>query len=128
MSRELYRDTQNGKLSGVCAGIANYLAWEVWLVRILFIAAVLLSGFFLPILAYVAMSFMIEKQPRDYAESLKAKQDHELKDKPWKKGQNAQQLLMILDDDFHQLESKIRDMEAYVTSDAFKVNREFRNL
>ncbi|MEZ8138402.1 PspC domain-containing protein, partial [Vibrio splendidus] len=44
MSRELYRDPINGKLSGVCAGLANYFGLEVWLVRILVISAALLGG------------------------------------------------------------------------------------
>ena len=45
-NRELYRDTQNGKLSGVCAGIANYFGCEVWLIRILVISAALLGEAF----------------------------------------------------------------------------------
>lgn len=52
MSRELYRDPINGKLSGVCAGLANYFGLEVWLVRILVISAALLGGSFLVLLAY----------------------------------------------------------------------------
>ncbi|WP_133152586.1 PspC domain-containing protein, partial [Vibrio sp. 10N.261.52.A1] len=39
MSRDLYRDPINGKLSGVCAGLANYFGLEVWLVRIMVISA-----------------------------------------------------------------------------------------
>lgn len=45
-SKELYRDTANGKISGVCAGLANYLGAEVWLIRILVISAALLGGSF----------------------------------------------------------------------------------
>ncbi|NCO45477.1 MAG: PspC domain-containing protein, partial [Vibrio sp.] len=41
-SRELYKDPVNGKIAGVCAGLANYLGLEVWLVRILVISAALL--------------------------------------------------------------------------------------
>lgn len=29
--RELYRDHQNGKVAGVCAGLADYFGWEAWL-------------------------------------------------------------------------------------------------
>lgn len=46
MSRDLYRDPINGKLSGVCAGLANYFGLEVWLVRIMVISAALLGGSF----------------------------------------------------------------------------------
>ena len=90
MSRELYRDPINGKLSGVCAGLANYFGLEVWLVRIMVISAALLGGSFLVILAYLAMTFMIEKQPRRYVDELKSKQEHTLKQKPWEQGQTPE--------------------------------------
>ncbi|KJY83245.1 phage-shock protein [Vibrio galatheae] len=126
--RELYRDTVNGKISGVCAGIANYFALEVWLVRILVISAALLGGSFLVLLAYIAMTLMIEKQPKNYVESIKTEQEHKLKNKPWQQGQTPDVLLNTIEKDFHQLENQIRDMEAYVTSDSFKVNKEFKSL
>ncbi|WP_394144675.1 envelope stress response membrane protein PspC [Vibrio atypicus] len=126
--RELYRDTANGKISGVCAGLANYFGIEVWLVRILVISAALLGGSFLVLLAYVAMTLMLEKQPANYVESIKSKQEHKLKSKPWEQGQTPEALLSTLERDFDHLETNVRSMEAYVTSDAFKVNREFKNL
>ena len=55
MSRDLYRDPINGKLSGVCAGLANYFGLEVWLVRIMVISAALLGGRFLVLLATLMM-------------------------------------------------------------------------
>lgn len=128
MNKELYRDPVNGKISGVCAGIANYFGAEVWLIRILVISAALLGGSFLVLLAYIAMSLMLEKQPANYEQSLKARQDHKLKSKPWQQGQSPELLLNTLEKDFDVIESKVRNMEAYVTSDAFKVDREFSKL
>ncbi|MDK9739837.1 envelope stress response membrane protein PspC [Vibrio sp. D404a] len=128
MSRELYRDPINGKLSGVCAGLANYFGLEVWLVRIMVISAALLGGSFLVILAYLAMTFMLEKQPRHYVDELKSKQEHTLKQKPWEQGQTPESLLNTLEGDFEKLERDVRNIEAYVTSDTFKVNRAFKNI
>lgn len=128
MSRELYRDPINGKLSGVCAGLANYFGLEVWLVRIMVISAALLGGSFLVILAYLAMTFMIEKQPRRYVDELKSKQEHTLKQKPWEQGQTPEFLLNTLESDFEKIERDVRNIEAYVTSDTFKVSREFKNM
>lgn len=126
--RELYKDPVNGKLTGVCAGLANYFGLEVWLVRILVISAALLGGSFLVLLAYVAMSLMLEKQPDNFVQAMKSKQEHSLKSKPWQQGQNAKDLITTLERDFDSMEHKVRDMEAYVTSEAFKVNREFSKL
>ncbi len=126
--RELYRDPVNGKISGVCAGVANYFGAEVWLIRIVVISAALLGGTFLVLLAYIAMTFMLEKQPMTYTENIKSQQEHTLKSKPWQKGQSPDQLLSVLENDFSRLDNKIRSMEAYVTSDAYRVNREFNKL
>lgn len=126
--RELYRDPVNGKISGVCAGVANYFGTEVWLIRIVVISAALLGGTFLVLLAYIAMTFMLEKQPMTYTENIKSQQEHTLKSKPWQKGQSPDQLLSVLENDFSRLDNKIRSMEAYVTSDAYRVNREFNKL
>ncbi|MBR9874937.1 envelope stress response membrane protein PspC [Vibrio sp. J1-1] len=127
-NRELYRDPANGKLAGVCAGFANYFGVEVWLIRILVISAGLLGGTFLVLLAYVALAFMLEKQPVTYSENIKAQQDHTLKSKPWQKGQSPEEFLSVLERDFDRIDGKIRNMEAYVTSDTFRVNREFSKL
>lgn len=126
--RELYRDTENAKLTGVCAGLANYFGLEVWLVRILFLSASLLGGFFLVALVYFALSLMLEKQPPQYMESVRTYREHTLKNKPWEQGQSANELLNTLDRDFRELDTKVRRIEAYVTSEAFRVNREFSKL
>ena len=39
-----YRDKRNGKVMGICAGLADYTGFDVSLVRVCFIAAVFMSG------------------------------------------------------------------------------------
>ena len=41
--KELYRDPKRGKIAGVCAGLSDYFNMELWLVRILFVTATLLT-------------------------------------------------------------------------------------
>ncbi len=127
-SRELYRDPVNGKIGGVCAGFANYFGLEVWVVRILVISAGLLGGGFLIVLAYAALMLMLEKQPYQYQQTVKSQREHTLKSKPWEQGQTADALLNTLNEDLTKVEKRVRNMEAYVTSEAFKVNREFSKL
>lgn len=120
----LYRDPRNGKLTGVCAGVANFFGLERWLVRILVVSATLLGGGFLVILLYIALSLMLEKQPymqNEYSTLT-------IKSKPWEQGETAKQLLETIDHDLQQVESRVKKMEAYVTSEAFDVNREFNKL
>ncbi|WP_068713402.1 envelope stress response membrane protein PspC [Vibrio tritonius] len=120
----LYRDPRNGKLTGVCAGVANFFGLERWLVRILVVSATLLGGGFLVILLYIALSLMLEKQP--YMQNEYS--THTIKSKPWEQGKTAKQLLETIDRDLQQVESRVKKMEAYVTSEAFDVNREFNKL
>lgn len=126
--RELYRDPVNGKLTGVCAGLADYFGLEVWLVRILVITVSLLGAFALVGIAYIALTLMLEKQPPQYQDTQRNRQSHTLKSTPWEQGNTAAELLQTLDHDLNQAEQRVRKLEAYVTSEAFKVNREFRNL
>ena len=120
----LYRDPQHGKLTGVCAGVANFFGLERWLVRILVVSATLLGGGFLVILLYIALSLMLEKKPY-VKEEYSA---HTIKSKPWEQGKTAKQLLETLESDLKQVERRVQKIEAYVTSEAFDVNREFNKL
>ena len=59
-----YRDKRNGKVMGICAGIADYTGFDVTLVRIGMIAAVFLSsGSILPV--YFIAGMVAPDQPRE---------------------------------------------------------------
>lgn len=126
--RELYKDPVHGKITGVCAGIANYFGLEVWLVRIIVISVTLLGGWFIVGLAYVALSLMLEKRPGGLYEDDVYEKTHTLKQRPWRQGEAPRELLDNLTGDLNKMESSVRKMEAYVVSDAHKVNREFKKL
>ncbi len=126
--RELFRDPINGKLTGVCAGIANYFDMEIWLVRILAISIFLLGGGFLVLVAYIALTLMLEKQPLEMDQQRKQDNAHKLKSRHWQQGKSASQLVQNLQKDFTRLEKSVRNMEAYVTSEAYKVNKAFKDL
>ncbi|HEX7340863.1 MAG TPA: PspC domain-containing protein [Rhodanobacteraceae bacterium] len=64
-SHRVYRDTENGLLLGVCAGIARHFDFPVWLTRI----AVLALGWFFPfstIVAYIAAALLMPEHPLHY--------------------------------------------------------------
>ncbi len=126
--RGLYRDTHNGKLTGVCAGIAARFGIEVWVVRILFVSAALLGGGFLMVLAYFAASLMLEKQSPQIFQTRQQQFDHQMKQKPWQSGKAPKELLTVMEQDFEEMETSLRKMEAYVTSDTRKTNAAFKNL
>jgi phage shock protein PspC (stress-responsive transcriptional regulator) len=52
MSRQFLVNKSEGKVMGVCAGIANYMGWDVSLVRIAFVAAAVF-GVGSPVILYL---------------------------------------------------------------------------
>lgn len=58
-----YRDKQNGKLMGVCAGIADYTGVEVLWVRLgaVFLSLMGMGGIIMP--AYLLVGLFAEKRP-----------------------------------------------------------------
>jgi phage shock protein C len=131
--KELLRDDRNGKIAGICAGIADYFGWEIWLVRIVVLSSVLLGlGGFLPVL-YLAGWFVLEK--KSVAE---AKLGHpvtdveerpvEVKTRIWQRGDTPKQALAHLQQQFDHIEVRVRRIERHVTSNTFELNREFRRL
>lgn len=63
--RGLYRDSECGVILGVCAGIAEYFDWPIWLTRA---AAIALGWFFtVPvIIAYVVAALLMRERPLRY--------------------------------------------------------------
>lgn len=60
--RNLYRDPQQGKIAGVCAGLADYFRVETWIVRLLAISGLIFAGF-ITFTAYIAAWFLLDKKP-----------------------------------------------------------------
>jgi phage shock protein PspC (stress-responsive transcriptional regulator) len=73
--KRLYRDTENQKIFGVCSGLADYLDIDVTLIRVLWLAAVLLAGSGL--LLYLIFAIVVEPKSVVMA---KAKQEELKKD------------------------------------------------
>ncbi|PKG85929.1 envelope stress response membrane protein PspC [Colwellia sp. 75C3] len=144
---ELYRNAEQGKIAGVCAGIADYFGWETWLVRILVVSGVLFGMPFL-ILGYIAGWFILDKTPEkitnsnhESSESQYAKRDQQGKQKVdvsnesikvkariWQAGEPPKQALYDIRRKFRSLEGKVQAMEQYVTSAEFTVSREINKL
>ncbi|KMV32119.1 envelope stress response membrane protein PspC [Photobacterium swingsii] len=128
MSKMLYRDPKNGKLGGVCAGVAEYFGLEVWLVRILTVSAFLLGLGFVVLVAYIAACLILDKMPEDRSQQQYVYKEHNVKQKSWQAGLPPEQVLRNVELELDDIEKNVRDIEAYVTSSTFNVQREFKNL
>lgn len=65
---QFYLDKPNGKVAGVCSGIADYTGFDITLVRVaMVILTVATSGWVL--LGYIAAAWLAPKKPVDLYES-----------------------------------------------------------
>ncbi|WP_456372571.1 envelope stress response membrane protein PspC [Thiolapillus sp.] len=117
----LYRDTDNGKIAGVCAGLADYFSWDVDAVRIATIVAAILFSV-ATVTLYIAAAFFLPKKPKDLY-------DNQTEEQYWRKYRKSpKDTLADTRYRFRKLERKLSRMEAYVTSDRYHLDQEIRNL
>ena len=144
--KQLYRDTDNARIAGGCAGIAHYFGLETWLVRILTVTGFfLLAGPFV-FVAYIAGWFILDKKPlgdvkHDEPPTFQARgkgwrnqssnhgsQKVEVKTKVWQAGEPPKQAFHDIRNRFDKAEQRLRKMETYVTSKEYQLNREISRL
>lgn len=65
-AKRLYRSNTDRKLAGVCAGVAEYLAMDPTVVRVVWVVAAFFGG--LGVFAYLAAVLIVPKRPTDVTE------------------------------------------------------------
>ncbi|MGF1640418.1 MAG: envelope stress response membrane protein PspC [Rhodospirillales bacterium] len=117
----LYRNPRDGVLFGVCAGIADYFGVRRWVVRVLWIGGLMM---FPPpaILGYFILAVVLPRAPEHLYETKDA--EHFWRDVRVDPGRKFSQLRHR----FRELEHRLRAMEAYVTSEAYRVHRKINDL
>ncbi len=140
----LYRNTRDGKIAGVCAGIADHWEVEHWVVRLLAIILFLFTGT-LAFWAYVVGWIMLAPRRRDSdyerwddevyepeEEELEMEYDERHHDyRPRKMFRYSEDPSLRLQRARELLDAALRrveDMETYVTSRQYNLNKEFSKL
>jgi phage shock protein C len=117
-----YRDKRNGKVMGVCAGIADYTGFDVSLVRICMIAALFLSsGSIIPL--YFIAGWLSPTRPREL--ELADREDQKF----WQ-GVRASPARTARDirSRFKDIDRRLADIESYVTTENRSLAREIEQL
>lgn len=117
----LYRNTRQGKLFGVCAGLADYFGINPFVVRI---AAVIAFFMFPPptLICYLLASLLLSRAPEQLYDSDAEKEFwRQMRVKP-------SESLSRLRHRYREQEQRLRNMEAFVTSSEAKLHRAFRDL
>lgn len=118
---KLYRDLENKRIAGVCAGIADYFSIDTTIVRILCVIAGI-SFTFVTIVAYICGMIFMEPKPKNlYSDS----EDEAY----WRRYRKSpRDTLAEVKNRFRKLDRRLRKLETCVTSKKFKLNREFSKI
>ncbi|MEE4143624.1 MAG: PspC domain-containing protein [Halieaceae bacterium] len=142
----LYRNTRDGKIGGVCAGLADY--WDIapWVMRLMWVGAFLFTGT-LALWIYLAAWILMAPRPGRWSG-----------DGDWRRGRNGAreeaEVTLEYDERHHDYRprkvfrytdsstvrlkrarerldaalERVQAMESYVTSRQYELNKEFSRL
>lgn len=117
-----YLDKRNGKIMGVCAGIADYFGWDVTLVRIGFALGAIMGGGS-TLLAYLAIGWIANAKPGalydQSPERVEFWRDVRVQPKRTLRDVNSQ---------FRDADRRLRDLEFHLTSDSRQLADEIEKL
>jgi phage shock protein C len=117
----LYRDKQNGKLMGVCAGIADYTGVNALWVRLAFIMLIMMtSGAILPF--YFIAGILLNKKPA----GLYVDQDET---KYWQRvRQSPKRTAREIRSRFRDIDRRLAEVETYYVTSNPRLSAEIERL
>jgi len=132
----LYRNTRDGKVAGVCAGIADHWEVEHWVVRLLAIVLFLFTGtlaFWAYLFGWVVLAPRRRRdEPEDDAEEVEMEYDERSRDyrprRMFRYGESPGVRLRRAKERLDAALGRVEDMETYVTSRRYRLEREFSKL
>jgi len=117
----LYRDKQNGKIFGICAGIADYTGVNVFWVRL---SAIVLTAMTFPLfpMAYWIAGFLLPKKPAElYVDA------HE--QRYWQRvRQSPQRTAREIRARFRDIDRRLAEVETYYVTSNPRLSAEIERL
>ncbi|HEY1143793.1 MAG TPA: envelope stress response membrane protein PspC [Sphingomicrobium sp.] len=117
-----YRNKRDGKIMGICAGIADYTGFDVSIVRLMMVAAAFLSsgGIFF---VYLIAGMIVPEEPRElYSTDVEERQFWQsVRRSP---ARTARDIRLRLKD----IDRRLADVESYVTTENRSLAREIEQL
>ncbi|MEO1595731.1 MAG: envelope stress response membrane protein PspC [Pseudomonadota bacterium] len=120
--RRFYRDRQNRKIAGVCAGIADYFGFDVTITRLLAVVAFFMAPP-VTLLLYFGLVMLVPASDRNAEEPPPERRAFRqgLRSSPATTVTDVKRTLLRLD-------TRLARLERYVTSSQFELDRKIRNL
>ncbi|WP_305098303.1 envelope stress response membrane protein PspC [Croceibacterium aestuarii] len=116
----LYRDKQNAKLMGVCAGIADYTGIDVLWVRLGAILLTLATGFGIPL--YFFAGLLLSKKPAHlYVDAQEQKYWQRVRQSPQRTAREIRAR-------FRDVDRRLAEVESYYVSSNPRLSAEIERL
>jgi len=117
----LYRSRDHQLIGGVGAGIAEFFGRSRFLIR--FVIFIALIVFTLPtVVIYALACFFLKKRPLGHEEEPEERRF-------WQSiHRSPKETLNKVDEQYSSVDDRLRDMEAYLTSRSYKLDRAFEEL
>jgi phage shock protein C len=123
--RRLYRDADRAVLGGVCAGLANYLGFNLKVTRFLCVIA-FLCAFPFAVVAYLAAVLVIpSSSSRIYDEEFREERRKEVLREEILR---AKPTVRDVRERYRAMDARLARIERYVTSSRYELDEEFRRL
>lgn len=123
----LRRDTENGMVSGVCAGIAGYYGINRKFVRIAAVVGLLINPL-LALIVYGIATIMLKPMERADREAAASTSDNAGRGEAPSSDLPPELRFAALREKFNDLTARAGNMEAEVTSKEFNLRRDFRRM
>lgn len=130
--RPLYRNDKKGWIGGVCAGIAEYLDIAPSLVRVVTLLSLFVFGG-VTLWAYIACWIVLDDKPRKHRRGRRdaaneSEDDLASEDDESTPAQDPALVMQRCADRLQQSESRLRELEAYMTSRSFRLHCEINRI
>ena len=119
-NRRFYRNADKAMLAGVCAGIADYFGFNLFVTRVLAVIAFLAMP--ITALGYLALVLLI---PSASAREMRPTADPDFRKKM---RSSPTQTMSDVRSRFKSLDRRLQRLEKYVTSSRYQLDREFDRL
>lgn len=116
-----YRDKQNGKLMGICAGIADYTGVNAIWIRLGFLAMIMMTGGSIIPFYFLAGLLANKKPPHLYADNQEQKFWQRVRQSPTRSARDVRASLRDVD-------RRLADIETYYVTANPRLSEEIERL
>jgi phage shock protein C len=126
----LYRNTHEKMIAGVASGLADHFNVAHWVVRLLLVAGFLFTGS-LAVLAYIVAWVLMAPRPLAEPEEVMEYDERRRDYRPrnmFRYSEDVTTRLQAARQRLDQSRRRVENMESYVTSRHYQLNKEFADL